>query len=81
MFWEDKFEIFRVVDSIENRENCATRVTDYVRSAMPRAWGLKRPTDMFHALSEHHFVKYFASSFPNEAVRPVSIQRRSGGDI
>jgi hypothetical protein len=35
---------------------------------------------MFHVLPEHHLVKYLASSFPNEAVQPVSIQRRSGGD-
>lgn len=75
MFWEDKFEVFRVVNSIEDRENGATRITDYVGSAMPRALGLKIPTDMFHALSEHHFVKYFASSFADEAIRPVSMRR------
>jgi hypothetical protein len=36
MFWENKFEVLRVVNSIKDGENGATRVTDYVGLAMPR---------------------------------------------
>jgi hypothetical protein len=34
MFWEDKFEMFRVVNGIEDGENSATGITNYVGLAI-----------------------------------------------
>jgi hypothetical protein len=35
MFWENEFEVFRVVDGIKYGENSTTRISDYAGSAEP----------------------------------------------
>ena len=70
---EEEFEVLGVVDSIENRENGTTGVTDWklsVRTKHRYAADHGVLTDVLHALAKHHLVEDLSTTHSDHSSRP-----------